>query len=310
MQGTANGDTVLSIKDFRKVYGAFVAVDGISFQVQRGEIVGLLGPNGAGKTSTLECLEGIRRPDGGRMAILGVDPQREQGKLPNLIGVQLQSSGLPPDMTVNEAMAFFCAYHGVAPRYDLLDRLGLEEKRATQFHALSTGLQRRLSLALAVAHRPPLLLLDEPTAGLDVASRTALHELMMELKQAGTTIVLATHDMAEAEKMADRVAILLKGRIVATGTPLELTATGSGLTKISVRTEQSVLSKDGAVFPAVRKRLVQEDYTVYFSTDPGPTVAAILAHVGALNDKLIDLRVERPSLEERFLEITTNGGAR
>jgi ABC-2 type transport system ATP-binding protein len=310
MQGTANGDTVLSIKDFRKVYGAFVAVDGISFQVQRGEIFGLLGPNGAGKTSTLECLEGIRRPDGGRMAILGVDPQREQGKLPNLIGVQLQSSGLPPDMTVNEAMAFFCAYHGVAPRYDLLDRLGLEEKRATQFHALSTGLQRRLSLALAVAHRPPLLLLDEPTAGLDVASRTALHELMMELKQAGTTIVLATHDMAEAEKMADRVAILLKGRIVATGTPLELTATGSGLTKISVRTEQSVLSKDGAVFPAVRKRLVQEDYTVYFSTDPGPTVAAILAHVGALNDKLIDLRVERPSLEERFLEITTNGGAR
>jgi ABC-2 type transport system ATP-binding protein len=309
MQGTANGDTVLSIKDFRKVYGAFVAVDGISFQVQRGEIFGLLGPNGAGKTSTLECLEGIRRPDGGRMAILGVDPQREQGKLPNLIGVQLQSSGLPPDMTVNEAMAFFCAYHGVAPRYDLLDRLGLEEKRATQFHALSTGLQRRLSLALAVAHRPPLLLLDEPT-GLDVASRTALHELMMELKQAGTTIVLATHDMAEAEKMADRVAILLKGRIVATGTPLELTATGSGLTKISVRTEQSVLSKDGAVFPAVRKRLVQEDYTVYFSTDPGPTVAAILAHVGALNDKLIDLRVERPSLEERFLEITTNGGAR
>jgi ABC-2 type transport system ATP-binding protein len=310
MQGTVTGDTVLSIKDFRKVYGAFVAVDGISFQVRRGEIFGLLGPNGAGKTSTLECLEGLRRPDGGRMAILGVDPQRQPGKLPGLIGVQLQSSGLPPDMAVDEAMAFFCAYHGVAPRYDLLDRLGLKEKRAAQFRSLSTGLQRRLSLALAVAHRPPLVLLDEPTAGLDVGSRTELHELMMELKQAGTTIVLATHDMAEAEKMADRVAILLKGRIAATGTPLELTATGSGLTKVSVRTEQSVLSRDGASFPAVRKRLVQEDYTVYFSTDPGPTVAAILAYVGAQNDKLIDLRVERPSLEERFLEITTNGGAR
>jgi ABC-2 type transport system ATP-binding protein len=310
MEGTTTGDTVLSITDFRKVYGAFVAVDGISFQVQRGEIFGLLGPNGAGKTSTLECLEGLRRPDGGQMAILGVDPQREAGKLHNLIGVQLQISGLPPDMRVDEAMAFFCAYHGVAPRYDLLDRLGLKEKRGTQFHALSTGLQRRLSLALAVAHRPPLLLLDEPTAGLDVGSRTALHELMFELKQAGTTIVLATHDMAEAEKMADRVAILLKGKIAATGTPLELTAAGSGLTKISVRTDQSVLNKNGVAFPAVRKRLVQEDYTVYFSTDPGPTVAAILAHVGAQNDKLIDLRVERPSLEERFLEITTNGGAK
>jgi ABC-2 type transport system ATP-binding protein len=309
MPETTTGDTVLSITDFRKVYGAFVAVDGISFQVQRGEIFGLLGPNGAGKTSTLECLEGLRRPDGGQMAILGVDPQREAGKLHNLIGVQLQISGLPPDMRVDEAMAF-CAYHGVAPRYDLLDRLGLKEKRGTQFHALSTGLQRRLSLALAVAHRPPLLLLDEPTAGLDVGSRTALHELMFELKQAGTTIVLATHDMAEAEKMADRVAILLKGKIAATGTPLELTAAGSGLTKISVRTDQSVLNKNGVAFPAVRKRLVQEDYTVYFSTDPGPTVAAILAHVGAQNDKLIDLRVERPSLEERFLEITTNGGAK
>jgi ABC-2 type transport system ATP-binding protein len=310
MPEVSSGDTVLSIKGFRKVYGAFVAVDGISFQVQRGEIFGLLGPNGAGKTSTLECLEGLRRPDGGQLAILGVDPQREAGRLHNLIGVQLQSSGLPPDMTVNEAMAFFSAYHGVAPRYDLLDRLGLKEKRATQFHALSTGLQRRLSLALAVAHQPPLVLLDEPTAGLDVGSRTELHDLMMELKQGGTTIVLATHDMAEAEKMADRVAILLKGKIAATGTPLELTATGSGLTKISVHTEQSVLSKDGVAFPAVQKRLVQEDYTVYFSTDPGATVTAVLAYVGAQNDKLIDLRVERPSLEERFLEITTNGGAR
>jgi len=303
-------ETVLSIKNFRKTYGAYVAVDGITFQVQRGEIFGLLGPNGAGKTSTLECLEGIRRPDGGEMAILGVDPQRQPGRLHNLIGVQLQSSGLPPDMRVDEAMAFFCAYHGVAPRYDLLDRLGLAEKRGAQFRTLSTGQQRRLALALAVAHNPPLVLLDEPTAGLDVASRTELHGLMQELKQAGVTIVLATHDMAEAEKMADRVAILLKGKIAATGTPLELTATGSALTKISVNTEQSVLAKDRAAFPAVQKRLLQEDYTVYFSTDPGPTVAAILAYLSAQNDKLIDLRVERPSLEERFLEITTNGGAK
>jgi ABC-2 type transport system ATP-binding protein len=302
-------ETVLVVKDFRKAYGDVVAVDGISLEVQRGKIFGLLGPNGAGKTTTLECLEGIRRPDGGSIDILGVDPGREARKLYSLIGVQLQSSGLPPAMRVGEAMAFFCAYHGVAPRYDLLERLGLGKKLHSQNRELSTGQQRRLALALAIAHQPPLLLLDEPTAGLDVESRTVLHELMQELKEAGTTIILATHDMAEAEKMADRVSILLRGKIVATGTPRELTATGGGLTKVSVRTEQSVLARNGRIFPAVSQRALKEDYAIYYSTDPGPTVSAILQYLSTQGDRLIDLRVERPSLEERFLEITQVGGA-
>jgi ABC-2 type transport system ATP-binding protein len=302
-------ETVLVVKDFRKAYGDVVAVDGISLEVQRGEIFGLLGPNGAGKTTTLECLEGIRRPDGGSIDILGVDPGREARKLYSLIGVQLQSSGLPPAMRVGEAMAFFCAYHGVAPRYDLLERLGLGKKLHSQNRELSTGQQRRLALALAIAHQPPLLLLDEPTAGLDVESRTVLHELMQELKEAGTTIILATHDMAEAEKMADRVSILLRGKIVTTGTPRELTATGGGLTKVSVRTEQSVLARNGRIFPAVSQRALKEDYAIYYSTDPGPTVSAILQYLSTQGDRLIDLRVERPSLEERFLEITQVGGA-
>src|SRR3972149_2880305 len=151
-------ETVVSVQDFRKVYDGFVAVDGISFQVQRGEIFGLLGPNGAGKTSTLECLEGVRRLDGGAVNILNVAPNREPGKLRNLIGVQLQISGLPANMRVDEAMRFFCAYHGVAPRYDLLERLGLKEKQRSQFRELSTGQQRRLALPLAAAHRPPALI--------------------------------------------------------------------------------------------------------------------------------------------------------
>ena len=302
-------EAVLSVQDFRKVYGNIVAVDGIRFQVQRGEIFGLLGPNGAGKTSTLECLEGIRRPDGGALRILNVAPDREPRKLRNLIGVQLQTSGLPANMRVDEAMRFFCAYHGVAPRYDLLERLGLKEKQRSQFRELSTGQQRRLALALAAAHRPPVLILDEPTAGLDVNSRTELHTLMQELRDAGTSILLATHDMAEAEKMVDRVAILLRGKIVATGSPRELTATGSGLTKVSVRTDQSVLHHHGAAFPGVQQHLIQEDYVIYYSTDPGPTVTALLDYLAVHNDKLVDLRVERPSLEERFLEITNTGGA-
>ncbi len=301
-------DTVIKVKDFRKVYGDLVAVDSISFEVQRGEIFGLLGPNGAGKTSTLESLEGLRSTDGGSLRIMDVDPTRESRKLRNLIGVQLQTSGLPDSMRVDEAMRFFAAYHGVAPSYHLLERLGLSEKMSAQYHMLSTGLQRRLALAVALAHNPPVVFLDEPTAGLDVPSRNELHDLMRELKTEGTAIILATHDMAEAEKMADRVAILLHGRIAATGTPRELTATGSGLTKVSVRTEGASLSESSLTFPAISQQALKDDYAIYYSTDPGPTVSAIIAHIQAQSDTLIDLRVERPSLEERFLEITDKGG--
>ncbi len=312
-------DIVLQVQDFRKVYKDFVAVDGISFAVRRGEIFGLLGPNGAGKTTTLECLEGIRQPSGGRLDILGVNPSRETGKrLGDLMGVQLQTSSLPADMLVEEAMRFFCAYHRCAPRFDLLDRMGLAEKRRSPYRQLSVGQQRRLALALAIAHAPPIVILDEPTAGLDVESRSELHSLMQELKQAGTTILLATHDMAEAEKMTDRVAILLRGKIASTGTPRELTATGSGFTKVSVHSEASSLhgvlqGGDGlrrslsSVLPDVHQTQVAGEYAIFFTANPGATVLALLDFITAQGDKLIDLRVERPSLEERFLEITTGG---
>jgi ABC-2 type transport system ATP-binding protein len=303
-------DSVVRVRDFRKVYGDFTAVDGISFEVRRGEIFGLLGPNGAGKTSTLESLEGLRAPDGGSLQVMGVDPARESRKLRNLIGVQLQTSGLPANMRVGEAMRFFAAYHGAAPRYHLLERLGLSEKMGTQYHALSTGLQRRLALAVALAHNPPVVFLDEPTAGLDVSSRNELHDLMRQQQTGGTTIILATHDMAEAEKMADRVAILLRGRIAATGTPRELTATGGGLTKVSARTEGDSLSEPSLTFPSVSQQVFKDEYAVYYSTAPGPTVSAIIAHIEDQGDTLLDLRVERPSLEERFLEITTARGDR
>ncbi|HEC61960.1 MAG TPA: ABC transporter ATP-binding protein [bacterium] len=300
-------DSEIIVKDFRKVYGDLVVVKGISFEVNRGEIFGLLGPNGAGKTSTLESLEGLRAPDGGSLLVAGVNPAREARKLRNVIGVQLQTSSLPESITADEAMKFFCAYHGVDPRHDLLDRLGLAEKRKAQYHKLSTGQQRRLALALALAHNPSVLFLDEPTAGLDVATRVELHNIMREQQIAGTTIILATHDMAEAEEMSDRIAILLDGKIAATGTPMEITATGAGFVKVSVRTEGSSLSDPGLTFPAVSQRLFKEEYSIYFSTDIGPTVSAIIAHIEAKQDKLIDLRVERPSLEDRFLEITTTG---
>jgi len=213
-------NSMIEVEDFRKTYGNYVAVDGLSFDVKQGEIFGLLGPNGAGKTSTLECLEGLRAPNGGSLRVVGLNPVSEFRKLRNLIGVQLQSAGLPESITPDEAMKFFCAYHNVAPRFDLLERLGLIEKRNTQFYELSAGQQRRLVLALAVAHNPQVLFLDEPTAGLDVATRVELHGMMRELQAGGTTVILATHDMAEAEQMSDRVAILLQSKIVNIGTPM------------------------------------------------------------------------------------------
>lgn len=297
----------VQVKGFRKLYGDLVAVDGIDFDVEPGEIFGLLGPNGAGKTSTLECLEGLRASDGGVLRVGGIDPLREPRRLRDVIGVQLQSAGLPDTITPDEAMRLFCAYHRAPPRFDLLDRLGLEEKRGSQHAELSGGQQRRLALAIAVAHDPQVLFLDEPTAGLDVASRVELHDVMRERRADGSTIVLATHDMAEAEEMADRVAILLHGRIAAIGTPREITATGAGLTRISVRTLGDSLSAPGLQLPAVERSTQDGDYRIYFSTDIGPTVAAIIDHVQAQGDTLVDLRVERPSLEERFLEITGAG---
>jgi ABC-2 type transport system ATP-binding protein len=300
-------DKMIEVQDFQKVYGDFVAVDGISFDVKRGEIFGLLGPNGAGKTSTLESLEGLRAPDGGTLRVAGLDPQSDNRKLRNVIGVQLQSAGMPESITPDEAMRFFCAYHYVEPRYDLLERLGLHQKRKTQFYELSAGQQRRLALALAVAHKPQVLFLDEPTAGLDVASRVELHDMMRELQTQATTIMLATHDMAEAEEMSDRVGILLNGQLVTTGTPMEITATGAEFTKVSVCTSNNTLIDSTNQIPAVSQQTIKENYAIYFSSDIGPTVSAIIARIEAANDTLIDLRVERPSLEDRFLEITTNG---
>jgi len=296
---------VVEVKDLTKTYGDIKAVDGISFKVKKGEIFGLLGPNGAGKTTTLECIEGLRKPDEGTFMLMGLNPDHRN--LRNMIGIQLQVSGLPGTMRTGEAMNFICTYHGVGPRNDLLGRFGLKEKKNTQYQFLSTGLQRKLALALAIAHKPPILILDEPTAGLDVGSRVEFHTIIKELQDSGTTIILATHDMAEAEKMSSRVAILLNGKIVATGTPREITATGKGFTRISVQVKGSSLLNMTGKFLKVIKSSKRDGYEVYFSSDAGTTVSAIIKYISENNDELIDLRVERPSLEERFLEITSKG---
>jgi len=304
------GDSVVQVDRLTKTYGGVPAVDGVSFTVEEGEVLGLLGPNGAGKTTTLECLEGLRRPDGGTLRVMGIDPTRRPGRLRDLIGVQLQVSALPGTVSVEESLRFFSCYHRVAPPVELLERLGLGDRLRSRYQALSAGQQRRLTLALAVAHDPPVVFLDEPTAGLDVASRVELHRMVDELRRRGTTVILSTHDMAEAEKLADRVVIILRGRLVAEGTPQELTAAGRGLTRVSARTAGGSLLRGGPAFPGVAQRTVRGDYVVYFTSRVGPTVTAVLDYIESRGDEVVDMRVERPSLEERFLELTEDGDAR
>jgi ABC-2 type transport system ATP-binding protein len=296
------------VRGLRKCYGEVVAVADVEFEVRVGELFGVLGPNGAGKTTTLECLEGLRTPDAGHLQVLGMDVGADPTAARRLLGVQLQVAGLPATMRVGEAMRFFCAYRGVSVRDDLLERFGLLHKIDAAYGDLSGGQQRRLALALALAHDPEVLVLDEPTSGLDVPARAELHALLREVKAAGTTILLATHDMAEAESLCDRVMIVLRGRTVAVASPAELTATGSGLSTVSVRTTNGIFTHGDEKFPGVQQRMVDGDYTRWLSDDPAATVTAVLASIKREGDALIDLRVERPSLEERFLELTREEG--
>lgn len=210
---------ILKVENLRKKYGHMVAVDDISFEVKAGEVFGLLGPNGAGKTTTLECIEGLRRPNSGTISVAGLDPLRDGKELRRVLGVQLQTSALPENMLVGEAVSLVSAWLGMDYRQDLVERFGLESFIKKEYGTLSTGQKRRVQLALSLVGNPKILILDEPTAGVDVQGRAELHKAIRELREMGVTILLATHDMAEAESLCDRLAILLRGKIVTLGTP-------------------------------------------------------------------------------------------
>lgn len=297
----------LEVRALRKHYGATKAVDGLSLSVRQGEIFGLLGPNGAGKTTTLECVEGLRIPDGGEVSVYGIDPATHPRDLWNTIGVQLQTSALPDSMTPREALDIFSRYHSKAPRPEILERMGMSAKLNDRYENLSTGQKRRLSLSLAVAHSPRVVFLDEPTAGLDVESRTELHSLMRELRDEGTTIILATHDMAEAEKLCDTIAIVITGQVMASGTPARITAAGDGRTRITVSTIKGEVVRNTPALPQTELVSVKDGYCLYQSGNPAAALSSLLAFLSKHGDELADLRVERPSLEERFMEITNNG---
>ncbi|WP_018547480.1 ABC transporter ATP-binding protein [Streptomyces sp. LaPpAH-108] len=217
---------VIEVTDLRRVYGTgFEAVRGISFSVARGEIFALLGTNGAGKTSTVELLEGLARPAGGRVRVFGRDPHRERAAVRPRTGVMLQEGGFPADLTVAETARMWAGCtSGAGPEGEALERVGLAGKSGVRVKQLSGGERRRLDLALALLGDPEVLFLDEPTTGLDAEGRRDTWELVRALRDAGTTVLLTTHYLHEAEDLADRLAILHEGRIAASGTPAEVTA--------------------------------------------------------------------------------------
>ena len=294
---------VITVEHLRKVYGHHViAVDDISFEVERGEIFGLLGSNGAGKTTTVECVQGLRTPTAGTVRVLGEDPRIHAGALRGRMGCQLQESRLPDHMRVWEALDLFASLTpGAKDWRELLEQWGLEEKRNASFSSLSGGQRQRLFIALALVSDPEVVFLDEMTTGLDPAARRVAWDLIETIRDRGTTVVLVTHFMDEAERLCDRVAVVDKGAIIALDTPRGLVVRYDPLEQVvfSAPDQDVEWLRD---VPGARSVTRRGPRVVVEGT--GPLVAyvgAALVERGLTPD---DLRVIEPSLEDVFLKLT------
>jgi ABC-2 type transport system ATP-binding protein len=293
----------IRVDGLRKRYGDLAAVDGVSFRVTEGEIFGLLGPNGSGKTTTVECLQGLRRPDAGVLDVFGRDPRTEPREVRRLIGSQLQESALPDRMKVWEALRLFSVIDGDGRGWErLLREWGLEERRDAAFGDLSGGQRQRLFVALALVAEPRLVVLDEMTTGLDPAARRVAWDLVAAIRDRGATVLLVTHFMDEAEQLCDRLAVLRDGRVVATGTPSELVAATARWRTVHFTAPEltDVGFLDGIAGVRSTARGAAGRIAV---TGEG----AVLARVGhALVERGIepvDLRVQLPTLEDAYLAL-------
>jgi len=298
------GECAVELEALVKRYGSITAVDGIDLRAERGAITALLGPNGAGKTTTIEICEGYRRADSGTVRVLGLDPVRDARELRPRIGVMLQSGGIPGTARAGEWLRLIASFHArpLDPAA-LLDRLGLAAQARTPFRRLSGGQQQRLSLAAAVVGRPELVFLDEPTAGLDPQARHATWELVSELRDAGASVIVTTHHMDEAERLADQVVIVDRGRVVARGTPAELTGAERQL-RFRARPGLGLEELLAALPPgSVAKESPAGHYLIEGDVQPEllATVTAWCASHGVTTE---DLRIERRTLEDVFLELT------
>jgi ABC-2 type transport system ATP-binding protein len=296
--------SVVLVSDIRKTYGQVLAVDRVSFEVERGEIFGLIGPNGAGKTTTMECVEGLRRPDNGAITVLGLDPFRDVYALQNRIGVQLQAAQLQKRVTVREAVDLWASlYPHPVDRGRLLDQLGLTEKRNAWFMTLSGGQKQRLFIALALINDPELVFLDELTTGLDPQARRAIWDLVRGIRERGKTVFLTTHLMEEAERLCDRVAVIDRGRIVDIGTP-------GALVRRHCPDRAIVITTDGIEHDASFRGIAgvsdlsrDGDELTIRGRGEG-LVSAVIECVSERRIRVRDIRTVTPTLEDVFLTLT------
>ena len=295
----------IDVDGLRKRYGAVQAVDGITFDVRRGEVFGLLGPNGAGKTTTIEILEGLRKPDGGRATVLGLDAGRQAGMLKERIGVQLQTAALYPNLTVAELIELFKSfYRRTRPTDELISELGLDERRTALSRDLSGGQRQRLSIALALVNDPELIFLDEPTTGLDPQARRSLWDHIGRLRGEGRTILLTTHYMEEAERLCDRIAIMDHGTILEMGSVTELVTRHFRERAVRFDARPELIDARLALVPGVSRMAHEDGEVALYTTDVPSTVGALLRLGDELGIQGLDLAVRRPTLEDVFLELT------
>jgi ABC-2 type transport system ATP-binding protein len=301
---TLTAPPVIRVHQIRKTYGRTVAVDDVTFEVTPGEIFGLIGPNGAGKTTTMECVEGLRQPDRGEVAVLGLNPRRDAHQVQERIGVQLQESQLQKRIKVWEAVAFWKSLYRTSVDGDrLIEQLGLSDKRNAWFMTLSGGQKQRLFIALALINDPEVVFLDELTTGLDPQARRAIWELVRDIRQRGKTVFLTTHLMEEAERLCDRVAIIDHGRIVDIGTPSALVRRHCPERRVIVVTgDERAASRFEAMPQVVSVSRNGSELTIRGRGDD--VITAVIDSLAEHRIHVLDFRTEVPTLEDVFLKLT------
>ena len=300
---------IIDVQDVRKRYGDTEALRGVSLAVEEGEIFGVLGPNGAGKTTLVECMSGLRRPDGGRLSVAGLDPLRDRDRLRQLVGVQLQESALPDKLRVIEAVDLYASFYPhPADGERLLETLGLGAKRDTRYAQLSGGQKQRLSVALALIGEPRIAVLDELTTGLDPQARREVWSLIEDIRAGGVTVVLVTHFLEEAERLCDRIAVIDDGRVVALDTPAALASQQAGEQRIRFR--PSIALREGQLSSLRGVRSVERRGDQIVVTGTGDLLGSVIAELARSHIVAEELRVDQASLEDAFVSLTSHDNGR
>ncbi|MEO8483871.1 MAG: ABC transporter ATP-binding protein [Acidobacteriota bacterium] len=295
----------VQVRNLRKRYGPVEAVRGVTFDIQDGEIFGLLGPNGAGKTTTLECVIGLREPDGGTIEVCGIDARARPRDVKQRIGAALQSTALQDKITPREALVLFGSFYAqrAAPE-TLLERFSLREKADATFDTLSGGQRQRLALALAFVNKPDLVFLDEPTSGLDPQARRELHGEIIKMRDDGHTVLLTTHYMDEAQTLCDRIAIVNHGEVIASGTPEALTSRSSSRQLVTVVASRPLAAATFETLGDVDDLVVDGERARFHAAAPTRTVPLLLARLEQRGIELVELHVQKATLEDVFIELT------